>query len=106
VNFDDLLRQKNYTIQALDLANKSKSLDKKALEALAAEAAVLEDKIAEIHAGDGHNEDAAANFVSAGSCWKMAGQFESSKKSFDRALELTKKPALIRWINNYKKSIP
>ncbi len=106
MNSDDLFRQKNYTIQALDEANKTKTLDSKAFEALALEGAVLEEKCAEWYLEDKRPEEAVVNLMSAASCYVAAKRGKEAKKALDRARELTKKPGVIAWIKNFEKKIP
>lgn len=106
MNSDDLFRQKNHTIQALDLAHKTKNLEPLAYEALALEGAVLEEKCAEWYLEDKRPEEAVINLMSAASCYVAAKRGREAKKALDRARELTTKPSVIAWIKNFEKKIP
>lgn len=106
MNWDDLFRQKNYTIQALDSAQKTKSLEPAAYEALALEGAVLEEKCAEFYLEDGRKEEAVTNLTSAASCYVAAKRWAEAKKALERAQGLTTKPAMLSWIKTYMKKLP
>jgi hypothetical protein len=102
---EKLVLHKNIVMHQLFTVTKTPTANPQVIAALALEAALLEDKIADGHVELGKPEEAAINLISAASCWVQAHKKTDALRALDRARELSQKPAVHRWIKNYTKQV-
>lgn len=98
-----LIRKKSLLILELDAAKSYLAYPPKQVHQLARDIAELEGLAVKHLLSEGKDQDAVVNMISQASCLIVAGHNKRAIKILQKALDLTQRPTLKKWIKNFIK---